>query len=187
MPMACISKNDYFIYEPAVIHSCQCCILIWWFTRGGVLLAKFWKLREVTAEQTSGWRVIQSEDYKVPLHNLIKNFTDLQSDAVPLYGLLSPTSIIGMSICIFNPISCQHSIWTFTDPSVRNCWHTLSHGVHIVAFPIWMIHPVICQRNGMNITAFSSYLLGYLVSNLKRNIIYISSLCQTLLHLQRCS
>ncbi|KAF8240053.1 hypothetical protein L208DRAFT_892589 [Tricholoma matsutake] len=56
------------------------------------------------------------------------------SDAIPLYGLPSPTSIIG----IFDPLSGRHSTWTFTDPSVGNRWRTLSHGARIVAFPIWM-------------------------------------------------
>lgn len=120
-PMAHISENDYFIYEPAMICNGQCCIPIRWFVRANVLFAKCWKLEAVNTEQSSGWRVIQSQDYEVPLCDFIKNFTDLQSDTVSLYDLPSPTSIIGMYISHGMLHDCYlTSVQAFSIPSVPN-------------------------------------------------------------------
>jgi hypothetical protein len=95
-PMARIDENDYFIYEPTLLRSGQCCIPVQYFMRDGALFAKCWKLEVVNTEDTSGWRVIKSDDYEVHLHDFMKNFVELKSDAALLYNLPCPSIIMGL-------------------------------------------------------------------------------------------
>lgn len=103
-PMARFSGQDYYIYEPAMLRNGNYCIPVRWFMRNKVLFAKCWELTAVVGEIQNGWRVIQTPGYEVSQQDFLKNFTDLQQDAVDIYGVPHPSKILGWHS--FSPYLC---------------------------------------------------------------------------------
>lgn len=93
-PMVRLSGNDYYIHEPAMLASGDCVVPTRWFTKEGKLYAKCWEMQVVTKPDSTGWRVLQSQDYIVPASDFLKDFLTLQND-VARYGLPHPSWIVG--------------------------------------------------------------------------------------------
>lgn len=94
--MARIAGRDYFIFEPTMLRDGSCCIPIWWFTRGKILLAQCWKLDTVITDTGASWRAIKSDGYEVSQEQFLKNFPELRDDAAG-YNLPDPSKIVGKS------------------------------------------------------------------------------------------
>ncbi len=100
-PMARIDKEDYYIFEPAMLYgypSESVCMPYRWFTRAAtngtqIMYAKCWKL--VLTPEATGWNVVKTsfivrEDQF--LHSFPKLVKEHQS-----YGLPDPRNIVGKS------------------------------------------------------------------------------------------
>ncbi|KAJ7787780.1 hypothetical protein B0H14DRAFT_2629030 [Mycena olivaceomarginata] len=115
--MLCISGQDHYIYEPAMldVDAVEFCIPIWWFTRGGEFFAKCWQMLPVLTDKGSGWRVFKSDNYEVPSRQFLKNFIQLQEDAA-LYNVPHPSHIID----VFDHATNQSAAWEYTNPVLGN-------------------------------------------------------------------
>jgi len=94
-PMARLGQQDYYIHEPTMLHSGECCIPVRWFTVGEQLFAKCWMMEPISTDVGQGWRVIQHDDFSVPITEFLKTFPDLCEDAESRYGLPHPSQILG--------------------------------------------------------------------------------------------
>ncbi|KAL1708926.1 hypothetical protein EV121DRAFT_276854 [Schizophyllum commune] len=114
-PVARIGGNDYFILEPAMLRTGECCMPVRWFTRrltssdDHTLFARCLRMVVVSGEAGDSWRVIEDEGYEVSQHDFLKNFPALQADATRLYNLPSPSLL-----------------------------STKARGYRTLAFPLWM-------------------------------------------------
>ncbi|KAJ7829889.1 hypothetical protein B0H14DRAFT_2593756 [Mycena olivaceomarginata] len=109
------------------------CIPIRWFARGEQFWAKCWRMVPVSTEKGSGWRVVKSDDYKVPAHCFLKNVLQFRSDAT-IYNVPHPSQIID----IVDPDTNKSTKWEYTNPAVGNCWRAKAQGSRVVMFPMWM-------------------------------------------------
>lgn len=96
-PMVRISNCDFYIYEPAMLDDGVCVVPTRWFTKDGELFAKCWEMRVVTKDNSSAWRVLQSENYTVPARRFLKDFVSLQADAAR-FEIPHPSLIVGTHI-----------------------------------------------------------------------------------------
>ncbi|KAK6969309.1 hypothetical protein R3P38DRAFT_2588312, partial [Favolaschia claudopus] len=76
-PMARIGKQDYFIYETAMLRNGTVCMPFRWFMRGGIVFAKCWEMTVVDSDTGRYWRVLKHES-EVSQSELMKNLPDLQ-------------------------------------------------------------------------------------------------------------
>jgi hypothetical protein len=103
-PMIRIHRDDYYIFEPAMLHDCSVCMPHRWFTRDGQFFAKAWQLEQGMDEGgIAGWIVHQEHDIEVHAGQFLKNFPQLRDD-FRTYHVSDPANIIGIS----------HSLYSFT-------------------------------------------------------------------------
>ncbi|TRM70314.1 hypothetical protein BD626DRAFT_448805 [Schizophyllum amplum] len=140
-PVARIDGHDYFILEPAMLQSGDCCMPIRWFTRldpsskKQVMYARCLRMSVVNSDNaTASWRVIDDGGVVHSEREFLKNFPRLQADATHLYGLPHPSLISGL----YDPVTKEMHAWTKTDPAVGNEWRAKSKGYRTYAFPLWM-------------------------------------------------
>ena len=95
-PMARLGNQDYYIHEPAMLRNGTCCIPVRWFTVGGVLFAKCWKMNAISTDVGDGWRIIQCDDFTVSQAEFLKTFPELVEDA-SIYGLPDPSKLFGLA------------------------------------------------------------------------------------------
>ena len=94
-PMARIQGSDYYIHEPAQLRNSSFCVPHCWFQRNGKLVAKCWKMEQMsTSDLSEGWRVIiPAASYEVPADQFVSNLPELQKNAtvfgIPDLSLLS--------------------------------------------------------------------------------------------------
>ena len=98
-PMARIGKDDYYIFEPALIstntHSVRMCMPYRWFTRSGMLFAKVWPLDQVCDEGgIDGWLVREDLTFDVSQEQFLKNFPSLGHEH-EIYSVPHPSRIFG--------------------------------------------------------------------------------------------
>lgn len=149
-PMARRGAQDFYIHEPAMLNNGKCCIPVRWFERDKMLFARCWDMHHLSTDYGQGWRVVQSENYVVPLADFLKTFTELGRDAAS-YGIAHPSRIFGtfiqsdiqtecliLGVDVLDPTSGAHSEWKFTNPVLGNQWRQLAKGHRVVCFPIWM-------------------------------------------------
>ncbi|KAJ7110547.1 hypothetical protein C8R44DRAFT_633975 [Mycena epipterygia] len=132
-PMVRMSGKDYYIHEPAMLASGECVVPTRWFTKDSQLYAKCWKMQVVTKPDSTGWRVLQSQDYTVPASDFLKDFITLQNDAVR-YGLPHPSWIVD----VVDLATMTSKPWKYTNPVLGNRWRAKAEGHRVVAFPLWM-------------------------------------------------
>jgi len=99
--MARLGQQDYYIHEPAMLRNGECCMPVRWFTVGELLFAKCWKMEALSSDISQGWRIVQCNDYSVPLTEFLKTFPELCDNADSHYGLPHPSQIIGLFMLYF--------------------------------------------------------------------------------------
>lgn len=99
-PMARIGVSgryqDFYVHEPAMLRDGTVCVPVRWFAVGHVLFAKCWRMQTISTDYGDGWRVLEYDDYSVPLTEFLKTFPELWDDAEAIYGLPHPSKIIGV-------------------------------------------------------------------------------------------
>ncbi|CAK5270513.1 unnamed protein product [Mycena citricolor] len=138
-PMIRLAGKDYYIYEPCMATSerdgvQQYVIPVQFFTRGGSLFAKCWRMHPVVTDQISGWRVDKTTPFEVDTKLFFKTFTQFQSD-VEWYQIPNPSHII--DVVDLNAMT-QSTPWTYTNPVIGNPWRSKAGGCRVVSFPMWL-------------------------------------------------
>ncbi|KAF8192221.1 hypothetical protein K438DRAFT_1762221 [Mycena galopus ATCC 62051] len=142
-PMARISGKDYYIHEPAILDDGQYVIPTRWFTKDSQMFAKCWEMQVVTREHSSGWRVLESQNYIVPAAKFLSNFINFQTDAAR-YGVPHPSHIVD----VVDLTTMTSSPWKYTNPVLGNSWRAKAEGHRVLVFPLW----VYCDDTSGNVS-----------------------------------
>ncbi|KAJ3897384.1 hypothetical protein F5879DRAFT_996133 [Lentinula edodes] len=136
-PMARIGGQDYYIFEPTMLHSEQLCIPHRWFMHKGQFYAQCWKIEEVYDEDnTLSWQVVKGEgEFIINEDELLLSFPQLKDRT--LYGHITDVTKI-QAVIDKSTSPPTLSSWVLTDPTVGNKWRQKADGAQCLAFPIWL-------------------------------------------------
>ncbi|KZT18999.1 hypothetical protein NEOLEDRAFT_1048020, partial [Neolentinus lepideus HHB14362 ss-1] len=134
-PMIRTGGQDFYIYEPVLLHDGQVCMPHRWFTRGEEVLARTWAMSP--SRDGGGWIVHEDHDGEVRESQLHLSLPHLIK-AYAYRGLPDPRCIVGVLSGAAADSTDRMQEWTWTNPAVGNQWRSKAGGHHVVAFPIWL-------------------------------------------------
>ena len=143
-PMVCIHRDDYYIYEPALLKDLSMCILECWFTQDGTFFARAWKMEIRVIEGQLGWVVRKDIELEVSEHQFAKGFVMLEKE-FEQYQLPHPSLIHGMRIFITQNTSLNYWNRVFSEGR-----HYPSHRCYILIWKVdtcpwaWYMHSGNC-------------------------------------------
>jgi hypothetical protein len=106
-PMAVIGNQQFFLYEPCLLHDGRACMPYEWFYRDKRLYAKTWSLRSALTATGLGWIVEEFSETTVPEEQFLVSFGAWSSSHATRH-LPPATNIFGVSLTFMASRSCTN-------------------------------------------------------------------------------
>lgn len=96
MVRSATAKQDFFIHEPTMLQTNEVCLPLRFFTSGGIVFAKTYRMLKADQHGEKGWIVDMSSHLSVPISQFAIALPRLLSSHERL-GIPDPTKIFGWS------------------------------------------------------------------------------------------